>query len=511
MPTLEAIAQPRLNLEFLETHPELTSDRVRKNLPERVLQFGEGGFLRGFVDWMIHGMNQQGLFNGRVVVIQPIAEGQIDALNRQTGAFTHLMRGLEGGKIVERREVITSISRGINPYTNFDEYLRCAQNPDLRFIVSNTTEAGIAYNGFDRVTDAPPASFPAKLTRLLFERYTFFHGDLSRGFIILPCELIDRNGDRLQEAILKTAANWNLSSEFMLWVVKANTFTNTLVDRIVTGYPKSEADALQEEYGYKDDLLDATEVFHLWVIESTEPILAELPLVQAGFNVIMADTLKPYRDRKVSILNGAHTATALAAYLAGFDSVGDCVEDTTIAAFMRGAIYEEIIPNLDLPRAELESFAEKTFERFHNPYIQHSLQSIALNSVSKYRTRILPSLERYIASTGQLPRRLTLALASLIVYYRGTSIVDGTLIAHRDYQPYKVKDDLAVLQQMAASWAACDGSIVAVRRLANDVLMQTEWWDKDLREVAGLSNAVANDIHVILIQGMRAAIEQTSL
>jgi tagaturonate reductase len=289
----------------------------------------------------------------------------------------------------------------------------------------------------------------------------------------------------------------------MLWVVKANTFTNTLVDRIVTGYPKSEADALQEEYGYKDDLLDATEVFHLWV--------AELPLVQAGFNVIMADTLKPYRDRKVSILNGAHTATALAAYLAGFDSVGDCVEDTTIAAFMRGAIYEEIIPNLDLPRAELESFAEKTFERFHNPYIQHSLQSIALNSVSKYRTRILPSLERYIASTGQLPRRLTLALASLIVYYRGTSIVDGTLIAHRDYQPYKVKDDLAVLQQMAASWAACDGSIVAVRRLANDVLMQTEWWDKDLREVAGLSNAVANDIHVILIQGMRAAIEQTSL
>jgi tagaturonate reductase len=318
MPTLEVLAQPQLNADFLKSHPELAGSPSEAQLPERVLQFGEGGFLRGFVDWMIHGMNRQGLFNGRVVVVQPIPQGQVATLQQQGGAYTILMRGIEKGKVIEQQEVITSISRGINPYTDFDEYLHCAHNSDLRFIVSNTPEAGIAIDSEDRLTDQPPASFPAKLTRLLLERYNAFAGELSKGFVLLPCELIDRNGDRLKEAVLQTATAWNLDAEFVEWVQRANIFTNTLVDRIVTGYPKDEIQTLWDESGYRDNLFDTSEPFHLWVIEGPASLATELPLAKAGFNVILTDNMKPYRDRKVGILNGAHTTTALAAYLAGF-------------------------------------------------------------------------------------------------------------------------------------------------------------------------------------------------
>ena len=504
MPTLTAAAKPHLNAGFLETRSELIKASTEV-LPEKVVQFGEGGFLRGFVDWMIHGMNQKGLFGGRVVVVQPIAQGQVEKLNEQSGAYTLLMRGIEGGKVIERQELITSISRGINPYSHFDDYLQCAHNADLRFIVSNTTEAGISYNSQDKLTDQPPASFPAKLTQLLLERYKAFGGDLSKGFVLLPCELIDRNGDRLKETVLQTAANWGLAPEFIGWVKTANTFTNTLVDRIVTGYPKDDIEALWNESGYRDDLFDTSEVFHLWVIEGPPSLSNELPLAAAGFNVIVADSMKPHRDRKVGILNGAHTSTALAAYLAGFDYVGDCMEDPLVASFMRLAIYDEVIPTLTLPKAELEIFAEAVFERFSNPFIRHSLTSIALNSVSKYKARVLPSLERYVGLRGQLPGRLTLALASLIVFYRGTTIEGGALIGHRDGQPYRVMDNLPILEKMASYWSTFDGSTAGVHKLTDSVLQQTDWWGKDLREIPGMSKAIARDISTILTRGIRAA------
>jgi tagaturonate reductase len=504
MPTLTAAEHPHLNAVFLETRPELIKAPT-ESFPEKVLQFGEGGFLRGFVDWMIHGMNQKGLFGGRVVVVQPIAQGQIDKLNEQSGAYTLLMRGIEDGKVIERQELITSISRGINPYSHFEDYLRCAHNAALRFIVSNTTEAGISYSSEDKLTDKPAASFPAKLTQFLLERYKVFDGDVSKGFVLLPCELIDRNGDRLKETVLQTAVNWGLSPEFIGWVKNANTFTNTLVDRIVTGYPKDDIEALWNESGYRDDLFDTSEVFHLWVIEGPPSLSSELPLAAAGFNVIVADSMKPYRDRKVGILNGAHTSTALAAYLAGFDYVGDCMEDPLVASFMRLAIYDEVIPTLTLPKAELEIFAEAVFERFSNPFIRHSLTSIALNSVSKYKARVLPSLERYAALRGQLPGRLIFALASLIVFYRGTTIEGGALIGHRNGQPYRVMDNLPILEKMANYWSTFDGSTAGVHRLADSVLQQTDWWGKDLREIPGMSKAIARDIGTILTHGIRTA------
>jgi tagaturonate reductase len=509
MPTSAAAAAlPHLNAEYLEQHPVLSHGPAELQLPERVLQFGEGGFLRGFVDWMIHGMNRKGLFNGRVVVVQPIAHGQVKMLNAQRGAYTLLMRGIENGTVTERKELITSISRGIDPYTQFAEYLKCAHNPDLRFIVSNTTEAGISYSADDKQTDQPPASFPAKLTLLLLERYKAFNGDASKGFILLPCELIDRNGDNLKKTVLKTAQNWKLDTAFIQWIESANVFTNTLVDRIVTGYPKDSIETLWAESGYRDDLFDSSELFHLWVIEGPASLAEELPLAKAGFNVIVSDNMKPYRDRKVGILNGAHTSTVPAAYLAGFNFVGDFMADPAVSGFMRQAIADEVIPTLTLPKAELDLFATSVFERFSNPFIHHALLSITLNSVSKYKARVLPSLERYLAQQGKLPKRLAFALAALIVFYRGTDIKDGALIGHRDGREYPIKDSLPILEKFASLWSAfatSDGSLT-VRTLTDAVLEQKDWWGKDLRELPGLSEAVAADVSAILAKGVPSAI-----
>jgi len=509
MPTPATEVLLRLNAEFLAAHPVLSNEPAERLLPERVLQFGEGGFLRGFVDWMIHGMNRKGLFNGRVVVVQPIAQGQVARLNQQAGAYTLLMRGVENGKVVERQELITSISRGINPYTNFDDYLKCAHNPDLRFIVSNTTEAGICYNPEDKLADQPPASFPAKLTQLLLERYKAFSGDPTKGFILLPCELIDHNGDNLKRMVLQIAKDWKLGDAFIEWIETANVFTNTLVDRIVTGYPRSEVDALWAAQHYRDDLFDSSEIFHLWVIEGPASIAEELPLTKAGFNVILSDNIKPYRDRKVGILNGAHTSTVPIAFLAGHEFVGDFMADSLVSGYMRHAIANEVIPTLTLPTDELELFAEAVYERFSNPFIHHSLLSITLNSVSKYKARVLPSLRKYLNLQEQLPTHLTFALAALIVFYRGTVIKDGILIGHRNGKEYPIQDSLPILEKFAALWSIfdhSDGSSTAVRALTDEVLQQADWWGKDLRNISGLSSSVARYTTAILTQGPRTAL-----
>lgn len=506
--TTPSATLPRLNAEYLKSNPTLAGGTSGHSLREKILQFGEGGFLRGFVDWMIDGMNRQGFFAGSVAVIQPIAQGSVAKLNEQNGVYTHLMRGVESGKVVERKEVITCISRGINPYTDFEQYLKCAHNPDLRFIVSNTTEAGIAYSPDDRITDAPPSSYPAKLTLLLLERFKAFNGDPAKGFVLLPCELIDHNGDNLKNTVLQTARNWNLDARFVAWVENANIFTNTLVDRINTGYPRDEAEALQQACGYRDDLFNTSEVFHLWVIEGPAFLEGELPLRRAGFNVIFAESVKPYRDRKVRILNGAHTSTVLAAYLAGKDFVAECMQDAVISRFMEKAIYEEIIPTLTLPRQELEAFAEAVVERFSNPFVKHALLSISLNSVSKFKARILPSLEQYVAAQGRVPAHLAFGLASLIAFYRGTEIRAAALIGRRNGKEYQIKDDLPILEAFAKHWQRFDGSAAGIGELVDAVLRQQEWWGKDLHTIPGLAAAVTSDLASILDKGMKAALEQ---
>ena len=380
------------------------------NRSEKIIQFGEGVFLRAFFDWIIEETNEKTDFNGNAVVVQPIENGMCDKLTAQDCVYTNIMRGIKDGTPTVEKKIITTISRCVKPYENYSEFLKLAENPSFRFVVSNTTEAGIAYDDGDNITDKPPKSFPAKVTALLHRRFELG----LKGFIFLPCELIDKNGSALKSIVLKYADKWNLSPEFKAWVEKENIFCNTLVDRIVTGFPKDESIDL----GYEDNMIDTSELFHLWVIEGPKSILSELPIDKAGLNIIVTDNLERYRTRKVRILNGAHTSMIPYALLEGVESVKQCMENGKLSEFVKSCVFDEIIPTLDLPEDELKSYAEGVFERFENPFIHHLCASISLNSVSKFKVRVLPSILEYIKRTGKMPEKLIFSFAKLIEFYK---------------------------------------------------------------------------------------------
>ena len=457
------------------------------NYPEKVLQFGEGNFLRAFVDWMIDKANRDGIYHGSIVLCQPIAQGLKDMINAQDGVYTLAMRGAENGQPVEKIEVITSVSRCINPYENYEDLMEIARSADLEVVVSNTTEAGIAYHAGDQPTDRPPVSFPAKVTAFLYERYKAFHGDPEKGLLFLPVELIDNNGAELKRIVLQYAQEWELGQEFTDWINTANAFTSTLVDRIVTGYPRDEVSYFEEKLGYKDNIIDTSELFNLWVIEGDKKWADKLPVHKTDANVIWTDDVKPYKKRKVRILNGAHTSTVLAAYLAGFDIVGDFMKDDTVRTFMNNVIYQEVIPTLDLPKEELESFAAAVNDRFANPYIKHKLLDIALNSCSKFNARCLPSLLGYVEEKGVLPKCLTFSLAAFIKFYQGEwkdGVYTGT---RKDGTQYPLRDDESVIRFFADAWSENDAEGTAAAVLSN----KDFWSGKDLTEVPGLKDAVA--------------------
>ncbi len=382
----------------------------KKKRNEKIIQFGEGGFLRGFVDWIVQLTNEASDFNAEVVVVQPIEKGMCDLLERQNCVYTHIMRGLKNGKEVVDIKKIDVISRCVKPYDDFDAYLSLAENPDFRFIVSNTTESGIAYSAEDIPEKAPFVTFPAKVTMLLKKRFDLGLG----GFIFLPCELIDKNGETLKKYILDYAELWSYGADFKAWVENENNFCNTLVDRIVTGYPKDE----KFDLGYEDNMLNTSELFHLWVIEGPESIAEEFPFDKANLNIIVTDNLERYRTRKVRILNGAHTSMIPYAMLEGIETVGDCMMDENMSSFVKTCVYDEIIPTLDLPEEELKSYADDVFERFCNPFIKHLCASISLNSVSKFKVRVLPSILEYIKRTGKMPQNLIKSFAKLIEFYK---------------------------------------------------------------------------------------------
>jgi tagaturonate reductase len=473
--------------------------------PERVIQFGEGNFLRAFVDWMIHRMNKTGVFKGRVVVVQPIAQGRVKALNEQDGLYTLILRGNEAGKVIDRREIIPAISRGLSVTEQWEEVLRCAENPDIEFVISNTTEAGIAYHPGDTLAANPPVSFPAKITAYLYRRYQHFQGDPTKGLTLIPCELIDRNGDNLQKIVLQYATEWNLPEAFTQWVVSANHFLNTLVDRIVTGYPFKEAAELEANFGYRDQNLDTGEVFHCWIIEAPAELAAKLPFDQAGLNVKWVANQTPYRTRKVRILNGAHTASVAVSLLAGIDIVRDAVNDATVGRFIREVLFEEIIPTLDLDHDELTSFAGAVLERFNNPFIDHKWFNISLNSVSKFTARVLPSLLTYQKRQGKTPARLTLSLAALIALYRGAAIRDNKLVGSRNGVEYLITDDLENLQFFRDTWQDYATQKLTVPELTAKILGR--FWP-ETGEYPALVTAVAAWLTEILATGIPACLKK---
>jgi len=477
-------------------------------LPERVIQFGEGNFLRAFADWMIHLLNQQNLFNGRVVVVQPIKEGLADMVNEQDGLYTLLLRGLRDGKPVEEKAVISSISRCLNPYTQWDAYLKCAEDPLIEYVISNTTEAGITFDQADKFENQPPTSFPGKLTSYLYHRFQFFKGDVSKGMVIIPCELIDRNGDNLKKAVLQYIKLWDLPEEFARWVADCNHFLNTLVDRVVTGYPREEIQEITTSLGYTDSLVDTGELFHLWVIEGPKVLSERLPFHKIGLQVIWTEDMTPYRTRKVRILNGAHTASVPAAFLYGLEAVGEMMDHEVMGKYVRQIIHEEIIPSIDLDKNMLEEFANAVVERFQNPYIKHYLLSILLNSSSKFKARVLPSIIEYHKLNGTLPKKLVFSLAALIAVYKDGNIDGTSMQADREKGKFTMKDDLWALEFFAAAWSNFDGSKRAAQKVAAKVLKNTKLWDTDLTEVDGFVDNLGEYLFKIVNNGMQKTVAE---
>ena len=468
--------------------------------PVRVLQFGEGNFLRAFVDYMIDIANEQGRFNGDIVLVKPIEFGSLDRFHEQECQYTVQLRGIVDGEPKRINRIVTSVADAVDAYGEYEKYAAFAKLDTLRYIVSNTTEAGIVYDDTDRLEINPPKSYPGKLTKFLYERYKHFDGAADKGLVMLPVELIDDNGIHLKECVLKLAKLWNLEEEFSAWLNDACVFTSTLVDRIVTGYPRDEAEELCKEFGYQDNLIVTGEPFALWVIESAKDISKEFPLPDAGLPVIFTDNQKPYKQRKVRILNGAHTSFVLASYLCGNDIVLESMQDELIFNFMKATIFDEVIPTLTLPKQDLIDFAEAVITRFNNPYVKHALLSISLNSVSKWRARCMPSLLGYVEKTGKLPAHLTFSIAALMAFYHGTEIRDKALIGHRDGQEYNIMDDKAVLEFFAAN---CEKD---TKTFVTSFLGNEDFFGQDLNKVPGLTDAVVAYLDDIKANGMRAAL-----
>ena len=414
---------------------------------ETVIQFGEGGFLRGFVDYFFQKLKEKELFDGSVVIVQPIEKGMCEMLEKQGCEYNLFLRGINDGKVVDEHTHIDVISRCVNPYSDNAAYMALAENPDFRFIVSNTTEAGICFEGDNKFEDAPAHSFPGKLTQLLYKRFQLG----LPGFIILSCELIDHNGEELLKCCEQYADLWNLGDDFKAWLKNENDFCSTLVDRIVTGFPRDEHAALCERIGEQDNMMDTAEIFHLWVIQGDHE--DELPLQKAGFNVVWTDNVDPYKKRKVRILNGAHTSMVLGARLYGLETVGECLKDEKVSALLKKCIFEEIIPTIG-DTEDNRAFGAAVLERFSNPFNKHLLLTIAQNTVSKFKARVLPTILEYKEEKGAYPQGLTFSLAALIAFYRTDEANDG-------------EDIMAFMK---------DASVA-------DILAKTEYWGQDLSDM----------------------------
>jgi len=470
-----------------------------RSFPIRALQIGEGNFLRGFADWMLQASNKRGLFNGGVAVTQPRPSGKkhLDLLKAQEGAYTLLVRGLSEGRRVEERETISVLTRMIDPFEEWNAFLALAEGEELEFVISNTTEAGLAYAPSEWREDEPVLSFPGRLTAFLFRRFTRFAGDPARGLVHLPCELVADNGDKLRDIVLRHAADWGLPEGFKTWVRDANRFLNTLVDRIVTGFPADEADGLFARWGYEDPLLTTAEPYYLWAIQGEPELDGRLPLAQAGLNVKWVEDLAPYRLRKVRILNGTHTLMATLGVLNGIREVREALEHPVWGPKFIQGLFDEIVPGLPLDRAEMTQYANETLERFRNPYIKHKLADIAMNGLSKWRVRLLPSMKAHYERTGKPPAVLTASLAALLRLYRPADLERS---ADSDQSPwtrlpggetFPLRDDAALIAKLREAWTpVAGGDRTGLPACAASLLSMHELWEEDLTRYPGLTEEV---------------------
>lgn len=475
---------------------ELISKKMfaKPERPIKIMQFGEGNFLRAFVEWIIQDLNDKGAINSSVAVVQPMPFGRVKELSEQDGLYTLRLEGIDKGRTVKSSRVIDVIGDCINPFTQYEHFLSYAKSEDLQVIISNTTEAGIAVDPTDTDFSQCPKSYPGKLLALLKARYDHFNGDMTKGLAIIPCELIDNNGDELYRCLTELAEINNMDGKFIDWMQTANHFTSTLVDRIVPGYPRNEIEEIQKETGYIDNNVVKGEIFHLWVLKKEPVVQKYLPADSTGLNVIFADSIKPYKQRKVKILNGSHTAMVPVAYLCGIDTVGEAVNDPVIGRYVHDFIFDEVNPTIDLPQNEMIDFANSVIERYKNPFIRHELMSIALNSTTKFRTRLLPTLEDYIRIKGALPQHLLFSFAAIVEFHKGW----------RGEQKIELKDDPEYLNHWAKLWADFDDDYT---KLAKAALSWTEAWEVDMNTLhPDITATVAKYLEDMDKNGMKAAV-----
>ena len=477
---------------------------VCKEAPVRVLQFGEGNFMRAFVDYFFDISNEKAGFNGKVALVQPISMGLTELINKQEGLYTLYLRGSENGEKVDAKRVISAVDCCLNPYdkADYDKMMEIAVSDDLDIIASNTTEAGIAYDPSCNFEDVPANSFPGKLTQVLFARYKAG----KKGVVVLSCELIDNNGKELLKCVKQYIDQWKLEDGFKTWVNEENIFCSTLVDRIVPGRIRDakEVEQLEAANGYHDELIDVGEIFGVWIIEGPEGLEDRLPFKKAGVNVHVVPDVMPYKHRKVRILNGAHTGFVLGAYLAGFDIVRDCMHNDNVAGFMNKMLNEEVIPTLvdHLDENDLNEFAAAVKDRFNNPFVNHELMSISLNSTSKWKARNMPSFLQYIDKNGKLPVCLTMSLAAYIAFYSNDvqELTDAGLVCKRPAgNTYTVSDDRWALEFFY------DHKNDSEEELVKAVLGNEKMWDQDLNKIDGLTDAVVADLKKIHSEGAEAA------
>lgn len=479
---------------------------INESYPVKVLQIGEGNFIRAFVDWMLHRCNGQGLFNGSIIVTHPRGGGdkKLKALEEQDGLYTLIVRGLDQDQEVVQNEVITSVAGTVDPFADWESFYKLAEQEELAYICSNTTEAGITYTHQPYDDSHAQATYPARLTLYLHRRYRILGADF--GMTIIPCELLERAGDRLKEIVLQHTADWKLGDDFAAWIEERNIFANTLVDRIVTGYPDAEAEQLEVDLGYLDKMMVVAEPYYEWVLEDQRGLSAKLPFREAGLNVKWVEDLGPYVKRKVRILNGAHTFMVPMAYLQGFDIVRDAIQDERIYEKTNRFLNEVVAPTLPFSRDESEAYIQATMSRFRNPYIDHKLLDIALNSISKSITRLRPTLIDCVDATGRVPEPLLESYAYLFRFYRGVKKDDiwyGWRFNRGRPEMYEIRDRTEAVAAFAAAWDQYEAG-GELLELVSNILSSTAIWDEPFSSlnlnIDELTAGIGQYLHNIISQ-----------
>ncbi len=460
---------------------------VTSNFPERILQFGGGNFLRGFTDWIIDKYNRQSNHDKLGVLVAKVRKGgSYQPWKDQDGLYHFITRGYSNGKVIDKKTLITCISRIVEVHNEWKDFLLSARQADLNIIISNTTETGLRFDELDSQKEIP-SSFPGQLCHWLYERFKFYKGSKEAKCIIIPSELLDHNGQVLKDSILRYSELYQFGDSFNAWVEKHCHFCNTLVDRIVPGISKDRYEEYHTRLGYDDHLMTEGEPYHLWAIETGIDLGRSLPLNRIGLNVIYTKDLHPFKERKIKILNGAHTSMVPIGLLTGVEMVKDVMNDEVFSSFMQKLIYDEILTALDVDFESCEKFAAEVLDRFRNPFLDHYLKTISLYTISKFNARIKPSIKAYVDKKSKLPYRLCLAFAAILVLYRG-----GT--EEYDFEP---NDEPSKVDRIKGYWEQNGGGALS-KTILTSLLADLELWKEDLNQVEGFSELVLDFVNSIL-------------